>query len=69
MIDIKIAAIGFVLLLVLMGFGLHVAFVMFALSMLGAMLYLGWPATLEFGTQYWSATCSDRPRRWPSAGS
>ena len=56
MIDITIAGIGFVLLLVFMASGLHVAFVMFALSMLGAMLYLGWPATLEFGTQYWGAT-------------
>lgn len=56
MIDIGIAGVGFALLLVLMALGLHVAFVMFALSMLGAMLYLGWPATLEFGTQYWGAT-------------
>lgn len=56
MIDITIAGVGFALLLVLMAIGLHVAFVMFALSMLGAMLYLGWPATLEFGTQYWGAT-------------
>jgi C4-dicarboxylate transporter DctM subunit len=56
MIDITIAAVGFALLLALMAIGLHVAFVMFALSMLGAMLYLGWPATLEFGTQYWGAT-------------
>jgi C4-dicarboxylate transporter DctM subunit len=55
-IDIGIAGIGFVLLLAFMAIGLHVAFVMFALSMLGAMLYLGWPATLEFGTQYWGAT-------------
>ena len=50
------AAIGFILLVGLMALGLHVAFVMFAISMLGAMIYLGWPATLEFGTQYWSAT-------------
>ena len=56
MITITAAAVGFVLLVGLMALGLHVAFVMFAISMLGAMFYLGWPATLEFGTQYWGAT-------------
>jgi tripartite ATP-independent transporter DctM subunit len=56
MIDANIALIGFVLLIGLMALGLHVAFVMFALSMLGALLYLGLPATLNFGTQYWGAT-------------
>jgi tripartite ATP-independent transporter DctM subunit len=56
MIDLNAALIGFALLIGLMALGLHVAFVMFALSMLGAVLYLGWPATLEFGTQYWGAT-------------
>lgn len=56
MIDAGIALAGFVLLLALMAIGLHVAVVMFALSMLGALLYLGMPATLEFGTQYWGAT-------------
>jgi C4-dicarboxylate transporter DctM subunit len=56
MITLTAAAIGFALLIGLMSLGLHVAFVMFAISMLGAIFYLGWPATLEFGTQYWSAT-------------
>ena len=56
MIDLTGAAIGFLLLIGLMSLGLHVAFVMFAISMLGGIFYLGWPATLQFGTQYWGAT-------------
>jgi len=56
MIDLTGAAIGFILLIGLMSLGLHVAFVMFAISFLGGMFYLGWPATLQFGTQYWGAT-------------
>ena len=56
MIDATIALIGFALLIGLMALGLHVAFVMFAISILGAVMYLGMPATLEFGTQYWGAT-------------
>ncbi len=56
MITMTAAATGFFLLVGLMALGLHVAFVMFAISMLGAIFYLGWPATLEFGTQYWGAT-------------
>ncbi len=56
MITITAAAVGFFLLVGLMALGLHVAFVMFAISMLGAIFYLGLPATLEFGTQYWGAT-------------
>ena len=56
MIDANIALIGFGLLIGLMALGLHVAFVMFAISILGAVIYLGMPATLEFGTQYWGAT-------------
>jgi len=55
-IDVTGAAIGFALLIGLMSLGLHVAFVMFAISMLGGIFYLGWPATLQFGTQYWGAT-------------
>jgi len=54
--DLGAAFIGFALLIGLMALGLHVAFVMFALSLLGAILYLGMPATLEYGTQYWGAT-------------
>lgn len=56
MIDLTAAAVGFALLIGLMSLGLHVAFVMFAISMLGGIFYLGWPATLQFGTQYWGAT-------------
>ncbi len=57
MLDTSLAAVGlgFLLLMVLIGLGLHVAFVMFILSLLGAVLYLGWPAALEYGTQFWSA--------------
>ncbi|OYU47627.1 MAG: hypothetical protein CFE31_16265 [Rhizobiales bacterium PAR1] len=50
------ALIGFILLVGLMGLGLHVAFVMFFLSLMGAVVYLGWPLALEYGTQYWSST-------------
>lgn len=56
MITISATAIGFVLLIGLMCLGFHVAFAMFAVSILGAYFYLGVPATLEYGTQYWSAT-------------
>ena len=56
MISLTSALVGFVLLVGLMALGLHVAFVMFTISMLGAMFYLGTPAVLEFGTQYWGAT-------------
>jgi tripartite ATP-independent transporter DctM subunit len=57
MADISIGgvALGFALLIVLMSLGLHVAFVMFILSLVGAVAYLGLPAALEYGTQYWSA--------------
>lgn len=57
MADISIGgvALGFALLIVLMSLGLHVAFVMFILSLVGAVVYLGLPAALEYGTQYWSA--------------
>jgi len=57
MSDISLFAVGagFALLIGLMSLGLHVAFVMFGLSLLGAVAYLGWPAALEYGTQYWSA--------------
>ena len=56
MIDLTAAALGFALLIGLMALGLHVAVVMFAVSMAGAILYLGTPAVMEYGTQYWGAT-------------
>jgi tripartite ATP-independent transporter DctM subunit len=56
MIDLTAAVVGFALLVGLMSLGLHVAFVMFAISMTGAILYLGTPAVMEYGTQYWGAT-------------
>ncbi len=57
MSDISLQAVGmgFALLILLMSLGLHVAFVMFFLSLLGAVVYLGVPAAMEYGTQYWSA--------------
>jgi tripartite ATP-independent transporter DctM subunit len=54
-ISLFAVAMGFVLLIGLMSMGLHVAFVMFFLSLVGAVAYLGLPAALEYGTQYWSA--------------
>lgn len=56
MADLWAAGVGFVLLIVLMGLGLHVAFVMFALSIAGAAFYLGAPIVMEYGTQNWSST-------------
>jgi C4-dicarboxylate transporter, DctM subunit len=56
MIDLTAAVVGFTLLVGLMSLGLHVAFVMFAISMAGAIFYLGTPAVMEYGTQYWGAT-------------
>jgi tripartite ATP-independent transporter DctM subunit len=56
MIDITGAVIGFVILIGLMALGFHVAFVMFVVSALGAIFYLGMPAMMQFGTQYWGAT-------------
>ena len=49
-------AIGFALMLVLMFVGLHVATVMCAIAMAGAVLYLGKPAVFAFGNQLWGAT-------------
>ena len=56
MIDLTAAALGFALLIGLMALGLHVAVVMFAVSMAGSIVYLGTPAVMEYGTQYWGAT-------------
>jgi tripartite ATP-independent transporter DctM subunit len=56
MIDIGVAFVGFALLVGLMAIGLHIAFVMFAISMAGAILYLGMPAVMNFGNQFWGAT-------------
>lgn len=56
MIDPSTALIGFALLIGLMAIGLHIAFVMFAISMIGAVLFLGTPAVMNFGNQFWGAT-------------
>lgn len=56
MIDASTAFVGFLLLVFLMALGLHIAFVMFAIGMLGSILFLGWPAVLNFGNQFWGAT-------------
>jgi C4-dicarboxylate transporter DctM subunit len=47
--------IGFVLMMVLMFMGLHVATTMFATAILGGVLYLGMPAVLAVGGQFWAA--------------
>jgi C4-dicarboxylate transporter DctM subunit len=52
MIDVGAAATGFVLMLVLMALGLHIATVMFALGLLGAALYFGLPAVNALGVVY-----------------
>jgi tripartite ATP-independent transporter DctM subunit len=56
MIDPSTAFIGFALLIGLMAIGLHIAFVMFAISMIGAVMFLGTPAVMNFGNQFWGAT-------------
>ena len=48
--------IGFLLMLVLMFMGLHVATVMAAVAMIGAVTYLGTPVVFAFGNQLWGAT-------------
>jgi C4-dicarboxylate transporter, DctM subunit len=47
--------IGFVVMLVLMFAGLHVATAMFGTAMLGAVMYLGMPAVNALGNQLWAA--------------
>ena len=49
-------AIGFGLMLVLMFMGLHVATVMAAVAMIGAVGWLGTPVVFAFGNQLWAAT-------------
>ncbi|MCA3247002.1 MAG: TRAP transporter large permease [Azospirillum sp.] len=56
MIDAGTAFAGFVLLVAFMALGLHIAFVMFAIAMLGSVLFLGMPAVMNFGNQFWGAT-------------
>lgn len=48
--------IGFGLMLLMMFMGLHVATVMAAVAMIGAVGYLGTPAVFAFGNQLWAAT-------------
>ena len=56
MISATVIGIGFVLMLVFMFLGLHVATVMFLVAMAGATIYLGKPAVYAFGNQLWGAT-------------
>ncbi|MGQ0663821.1 MAG: TRAP transporter large permease [Pseudomonadota bacterium] len=56
MIDVGAAATGFVIMLALMFIGLHVATAMFIIAILGAAIYLGPPAVMSFGLQFWGAT-------------
>ncbi len=54
MVDVTGAVVGFVLMLVIMMLGLHVAAAMFIISALGALVYLGPAPLLNFGTQLWA---------------
>ena len=47
--------IGFVLMMVLMFMGLHVATTMFATAIVGGLMYLGMPAVMAVGGQFWAA--------------
>ena len=47
--------IGFVLMMVLMFMGLHVATTMFITAIVGGVLYLGMPAVMAVGGQFWAA--------------
>ncbi len=55
MITITTAGLGFLMMIGLMFLGLHVATVMFAVSLLGAWLYLGDPIVNAFGNQMWGS--------------
>lgn len=52
------AAIGFVLMLVMLALGLHVATTILLLGIIGAALFLGPPIVAAVGTQIWGATDS-----------
>jgi C4-dicarboxylate transporter DctM subunit len=54
MIDFWGAAIGFGIMLLLMMLGVHVAVSMFAISALGAVIYLGPSILNTFGAQLWA---------------
>jgi C4-dicarboxylate transporter DctM subunit len=47
--------LGFVLMLALMFMGLHVATTMFATAIVGGLMYLGMPAVMAVGGQFWAA--------------
>ena len=50
------AGIGFVLMLVMLALGLHVATTILLLGIIGAALFLGLPIIAAVGTQVWGAT-------------
>ncbi|HWT07679.1 MAG TPA: TRAP transporter large permease subunit, partial [Roseomonas sp.] len=50
------AGIGFVLMLVMLALGLHVATTILLLGVIGAALFLGGPIVAAVGTQFWGAT-------------
>lgn len=58
MSEVAVGGVGFFLLLAFMATGLHVAVAMFGIALLGALCYLGVPAALELGTQFWGASNS-----------
>jgi C4-dicarboxylate transporter, DctM subunit len=59
MMDAGAAAIGFALMMLFMAMGLHIATVMFALGIIGAGLYLGWPAINALGVVYFEQMNAD----------
>lgn len=52
------AGIGFILMLVMLALGLHVATTIMLLGVIGAALFLGGPIIAAVGTQVWGATDS-----------
>jgi len=52
------AGIGFILMLVMLALGLHVATTILLLGVIGAALFLGGPIIAAVGTQVWGATDS-----------
>lgn len=74
MISAAAALAGFGLMVALMFLGLHVATVIFAVALLGAVLYLGTPIVNAFGNQFWGAmedpsSCPSRSISWSAKSS
>ena len=55
MSEVMVGLVGFILLLFFMGLGIHVAVALFAISLLGAVIYIGPSAAMLLGIQFWGA--------------